>query len=89
VAQRPRSDNQLMKKSYTLYFERHCSGEQAPALRKKDKLFQWLVTTRNHRGAGDLFGQEGSVLKVFQELEDQGLGIRGLLQRGKDHSSLV
>src|SRR5699024_1541927 len=30
--------------------QRHSFGKQAPALRKKDKLFQWLVTTRNHRG---------------------------------------
>ena len=43
VAQRPKSDNQLMKKSYSLYFKRHCSGEQAPALRNKNFLFYFIL----------------------------------------------
>src|SRR5699024_2364752 len=43
MAQRPRSDNQLMKKSYNIYFKRHCSGEQEPALRNKKENFYFIL----------------------------------------------
>ncbi len=43
MAQRPRSDNKLMKKSYNIYFKRHCSGEKAPALRNKKDNFYFIL----------------------------------------------
>src|SRR5699024_4367655 len=35
--------NQINKKSYILFFKRHCSGEQAPALRNKKGNFYFIL----------------------------------------------
>ena len=35
--------NQINKKSYILFFKRHCSGEQAPALRNKKDNFYFIL----------------------------------------------
>jgi len=35
--------NQINKKSYILFFKRHCSGEQAPALRNKKENFYFIL----------------------------------------------